>query len=375
MRGARAGRLAATPAVLLLTAVAAVTAVAPAVHADERWTVQGLFDFEYWDTDPGSRLLSRNDGDRAVHGRLQLWAAADPHARVRLVAVGEAQAGEAGDAEGLELQQAYARFRLSGTRNLLLDVGRFSTGLGNYSQRYLSTANPLVGEPDTYSVAYPDGVRLLGAVGRFDFRIGVVDRPLVVERYVPEPGDAWRPTLAVGVTPATGLRIGIYATAGPYLGETVEPFVPQGERWRDFEQEVAGLDVRWSRGYFELNADLALSTYEVPTHDGTFDGTVWYVEPKYTWTPRFFTALRFEENDYVFIEPRAPVWRANTILFRDVEVGLGYRFGPDTLLKASYRVDRWDVDGFLATILPDGHAFALQVAHAFDVRETLRRPR
>lgn len=343
------------------------------LRAEERWLLHGLFDIELWNTDPGSRLLARDGGDPAFLGRLRLWTAVDLHSRVRLVAVGKAAGGDALDDDGVELEQAFLRLRLAQEKTLQLDIGRFPAGLGNFSERYSSTANPLIGDPDTYSVAYPEGVQLSGGVGRFDFRAGMVDLPLVNERYVPAADRAWRPALAVGVTPRTGLRLGLYGTAGPYLGSDIDSFLPPGARWRDFDQRIVGFDLRFSRGYFELNADIADSSYEVPTLGPSYDGLVWYVEPKYTWTPRWFTAMRYEVNDYAFISPDVPTWTASTVLFRDIEVGVGYRFGPETVLKASYRIDRWDVEGFLATILPDGHAFALQFSRRFDARDGFGR--
>jgi len=46
----------------------------------------------------------------------------------------------------------------------------------------------------------------------------------------------------------------------------------------------------------------------------------------------------------VFVRPELPVWTATTVRFGDVEIGVGYRFGAGTTLKASYRFDDWDVE-------------------------------
>ncbi len=70
----------------------------------------------------------------------------------------------------------------------------------------------------------------------------------------------------------------------------------------------------------------------------------------------------------MFVRPGLPTWTASTVLFRDFEIGAGYRPGANSILKVSYREDRWDVAGFLATILPDGQALAVQYSHRFDVR-------
>src|SRR6185295_4864511 len=45
--------------------------------ADERWLMQGLADFAWYDTDAGSSLLSVNGGDGTGSGALRLWAAGE----------------------------------------------------------------------------------------------------------------------------------------------------------------------------------------------------------------------------------------------------------------------------------------------------------
>ena len=109
---------------------------------------------------------------------------------------------------------------------------------------------------------------------------------------------------------------------------------------------------------------------------GDSHGRVWYLEPKYTWTPRFYTAIRLEHNDYPYIQPiDNTFWLGSNAAFYDVEVGFGWRFNRDLLLKASYRRDHWNVDPSLRPYLPNGHAVALQLSYAFDVRSWFERPR
>lgn len=64
-------------AVLLARGLLACGLARPSAEgAEERVRVGGLLDAEYWDTDAGSLLLSRNDGEAAPAGRLRLWAVA-----------------------------------------------------------------------------------------------------------------------------------------------------------------------------------------------------------------------------------------------------------------------------------------------------------
>jgi hypothetical protein len=344
----------------------------------EHVVVKGLQDLECFQTDSDSRLLSRNDGDVAGAGRLRLWVGADFTSGFQGVLLGRLEGGKAYGDSGTTgaIEQAFVRYVAPGTAHLMVDAGRVVFPIGNFSKRYLSSVNPLIGSPDSYDVAYPEGVVVTGAASFFDYRVAVVDRPLANEKYVPEGDTAWRPAVDFGFTPTIGLRLGAYFTQGTYLGHAVEPMLPAGESWRDFGQRIAGLELEFSRGHFELNGDWAFSKYEVPAHSHPSRGQAWFLEPKYTWTPRLFTALRVEKNDYPYIQPiDSSTWIAQNVTFYDVEVGVGWRFTPDLVLKASYRRDDWDVAESMESFFPNGYSCALQLSYGFDVGSWFERRR
>lgn len=344
----------------------------------EHVVVKGLQDLECFQTDSDSRLLSRNDGDVAGAGRLRLWVGADFTSGFQGVLLGRLEGGKAYGDSGTTgaIEQAFVRYVAPGSAHLMVDAGRVVFPIGNFSKRYLSSVNPLIGSPDSYDVAYPEGVVVTGAASFFDYRVAVVDRPLANEKYVPEGDTAWRPALDFGFTPTIGLRLGAYFTQGPYLGHAVEPMLPVGLSWRDFGQRIAGLELEFSRGHFEINGDWAFSKYEVPAHSHPSRGQAWFLEPKYTWTPRLFTALRVEKNDYPYIQPiDSSTWIAQNVAFYDVEVGVGWRFTPDLVLKASYRRDDWDVAESMESFFPNGYSCALQLSYGFDVGSWFERRR
>jgi hypothetical protein len=347
---------------------ALLAAAAARAQTDERFAVHGLQDLELFKTDADSWLLAKNDGQLAGAGRLRLWVAGDFAPGLTGVVIGELEGGKARDPDGTtsEIEQAFLRYVTPGTYGVTIDAGKVVNPFGNFSTRYLSNVNPLIGSPDDYSVAYPEGVVVTGKVSWFDYRFAVVDRPFTNPKYVPESDRALRPGFSVGATPFTGFRLSAFATKGPYLGAEVEPMLPAGQGWRDFDQEVAGLELAFSRGYFELNGEYAYSVYDVPTKTGPSRGRAWFCEPKYTWTPRFFTALRVEHNDYPFILPiNSFFWVAQNAAFYDAELGFGWRFTSGLLVKASYRRDLWR-DASLDP--PNGYAIALQLSYAFDVK-------
>ena len=373
--GARGGQRALATAALLLAAASSP------VLSEERWTVQGLLDAEYWQTDDGSRLLSRNEGNAAGGGRLRLWAAGDFAPWLQGFARGAFSDGVTsyGVEEGTvqsDLELAFLRYTAPERTGLVLEAGRLQTPVGDFSGRYLSTQNPLIGAPDNYGVEYPLGFKVWGRAGRFDYLAAEVDKPMIVKGYVPEAGNAFRPVLGAGFTPLAGLRFGAYVTQGPYLGEEVESALPPGTSLPDYDQKVEGFETQFSRGYFELHAEIAWSRYDVPTYSSPIRGRVFYVEPKYTFTPRLFAALRLEQNEYAYVAVfPGGNWFGTAVTFADVEAGIGWRLTPGLLLKASYRRDRWDVDESLKDILPDGYAVAAQLSYTFDVRSWVERPR
>jgi len=244
-------------------------------RSQDRVLVQGLFDGEFWKTDSDSRLLSKNKGDPTLLGRLRLWSASEITRGFEGVFMGEFENVEGSEDEGTdqpETEQLLLRYTFKPPLHLMVQAGRIPMPLGNFSRRYLSNINPLIGVPDSYDVSYPTGIQLSGSASRFDFSLAAVDRPMVNVRYVPEPDTAVRPALSLGVTPTTGLRLGAYFTRGSYLNREVESALPPGTEWKDYGQDLKGAELQFSRGYFELNADLALSTYVVPTQDRDIRG-------------------------------------------------------------------------------------------------------
>ncbi len=340
-------------------------------QSTDRTLVQGLQDLELTKTDAGSLLLSKNDGATAAAGALRLWVAAELASGLQGVVLGAVEGGKANSDPDTRaaIEQAFLRYTSPGAAPVTIQLGKVIGPFGNFNTRYLSSANPLIGAPDGYDVSYPVGLVVSGRVSRFDYRVAVLDRPLANQKYVPPADGAVRPGLELGVTPIIGLRLGAFATQGPYLGHRVVPMLPAGEGWRDFDQRVAGVDLAFSRGYFELNAEATASAYRVPTHAETSRGRAWFLEPKYTWTPRFFTAIRLERNDYPYIQPvNSSFWIAQNASFYDVEIGGGWRFTPELLLKASYRRDRWDPSPNPAFPFPNGYAVAVQLSYSFDVK-------
>ena len=356
-----------------LAAVMATLVSAPGAAVAQGPLVQGVTDVELWKTDDGSTLLARNEGRVAPLARLNLWAAWELPAGLTLYALGEAEAGPAVEEAELEVEQAGVRWAPS--RRLVLDAGMLASPVGGFAGRRLSNRNPLVGAPDGYPVTYPIGAQLSGVLGALDWRLAAVSLPVTSEKYAPEPTARMRPAVALGLTPATGLRIGASWTEGAYLNDGVPDELLAGREWYDYRQRLGGVELQASRGYVELWAEAAWSEYELPGAAHPLRGTTAYVEARYTFGPRLYAAMRAERNDYPYIQVEAGAWVASNADVRDVEAAIGFRAASHQVVKLSVRRDAWRVSREQRAYLPDGYAVAFQFSQAFDVLALVERVR
>ena len=335
--------------------------------------LQGIVDVEGWSTNTTSNLLTKNHGNVAGLARLQAWGAIEPLPSVVLYAQGEAETGSASPASSARPQTEQFGIRYGQSERFIVDAGRISPIIGTFASRHFSTRNPLIGEPDGYTLDYPYGIKLSGELTHADYRIGLVSLPTTHVNYQPTPTARLRPAIGFGVTPTVGLRIGGSFTIGPYLNSALDSTLPASRPWTDYNQRVAAVDFTFSRGYLETHAEGARGSYDVPGRATPITGFTYYGEAKYTLSPRFYVAARVERNKYPFIRRTTTAWVSRLTDFVDGETGIGVRLTAGTLLKASYLADRWWVpatSGFKGT---GGHAFALQLSQAFDVVGMLER--
>ena len=356
----------------VLALIAAAVGAPSESRAQAPVLLQGIVDGEFWATDTNSSMLVRNAGRPAGLGRVHLWGAVEPLHGLVVYGLFEATRGSAAETES-EFEQF--GFRYTRSAALVADAGRILGPVGAFGARRFSNRNPLIGEPDVYETQYPYGVQIRGAGKMLDYRAAIVDLPTVHEEYTPEPATAWRPAFGVGITPIVGVRLGATYTWGPYLNRDLTPTQLAQRDWHDYEQRIAATDLAVSVGYAELFAELALSSYDVPNRAKPVEGLAYYVEGKYTLTPRFYIAARLGRNDYPFISPVSPTfWVARKTDFHDEEFGVGFRVSASTLAKVSYRRDTWQVDsGNDPFVGPGGRAWAIQLSQTIDPLRWIER--
>jgi hypothetical protein len=344
------------------------------VKAQDGVLLHGVADAELWKTDTLSTLLTKNHGRVGVLGRVWLWTAFAPTDRFVIYAQGKAEGGSAASNDGVVVTLPQAGLRFTASPALVIDVGKMAHPVGVFSARVISDRNPLIGIPDGYPVRYPLAAQVSGSAGIVDYRAAVVSLPVTHPSYVPRPTPSPRPALGIGLTPFIGLHVGASGTWGPYLNKTISAAHLRDQPWDSYGAPVFAADLSFSRGYLELRGESAWSWYDVPGRTVTSDGIAFYVEARYTFSPRVYVATRLERNDYPFILPiLVNTWVANVSRVDDGELGFGFRLGPTTLLKVSGRADKWLVAPSRRAIQGDGHALGVQLSQGFDVLSWLPR--
>ena len=215
----------------------------------------------------------------------------------------------------------------------------------------------------------PLGVQVAGSSDWFDYRAAVVDLPAFYPEYLPaDPSSAFRPDLGFGITPMTGLRFGLAWTKGPYLNKNQQVYLPPNGDWRDYNQELWAIEFEFARGYLEISGEVVFSRYEIPFSYENAEFTEYFLELQYTFTPRIYGAVRYQKYGYPYIAnsggSHVPAEQA---IIHDFEIGLGYRFSANTLLKIAYQQDRWNVSYAPDFYYPDGHSIGLQLSYQFDL--------
>jgi hypothetical protein len=361
------------PNVAIIIAMGMCVMSAPA-RAQGGLLLQGIVDLEGWSTDTASNLLTRNRGSAGDVFRGQLWGAVEPWRGVFLFAQSQVEGGNARPFGERYTEAALdqAGLRVARDPRFVLNVGKLFHPVGTFASRSFSTRNPLIGTPDGYSAVYPLGAILSGELQRIDYRAGVVSLPLTHRGYQPYAAAAAHPVIGAGFTPLTGLRFAATATDGPYLNNDFTSSQLQGRSWTSYRLRQLESDLQYGIGHFDLRAEQTWSSYDVPGQNAA-GGSTGYAETRYTVTPRVFVAARGELSNYPFIRPiNQTSWVARSNKFRDWEAGVGLRATESTLVKLSYRADRWTVTPANYTFIrPGGHAVAVQLSQAFDVMNWL----
>jgi hypothetical protein len=404
----------------LFQLISALLCLTASAFAEERFGLQGIIDGtlrnqELSDTPPSAPTSQTNlNGQFVLLGSLRL--------RDDLSAFYEGRVNHTEDLSGSSprvqqtrtnsVVQAYVRYSPRLPWDLNLQIGKFGTPFGQFLTRNYSNENPLIGFPLTYThrtpiradqfpkspyylvsprsdesssgylggtdsdtrlpllnFSYPTGIMAFGNPGKFDYRIALVNSSLANPLDLGTPGQRVQWIAAGGINCVVGLHLGASFAEGPYLDASVNSLLPLGTSFNEFKQRALGFDFQYAIHHLEAYGELLFNTFEVPNIPQRLGATGYYLELKYTWTPRFFSAIRW--NQIYFDRLRGglssdfrPRFDNNV---NSLEFGLGYRLTERLLAKGSYQHNQ-----NLGGRDPYNDVFALQIVYSLDIWNLLR---
>lgn len=289
---------------------------------------------------------------------------------------------------------------------LTMQVGRFATVVGNWALRHGSWPNPFITAPVPYEhltgmwdtdalrsattllqwshvrpgfspaitavektkripivwgPSYATGAAVMADVGALRFA-GEVKAGSLSSR-----PQAWEhpreftthPTVSgrIGYRAGPMWNFGVSASTGTYLREFAAGTIPPGFGRGDYRQSVVAHDAAFAWRHLQVWGEVYASRFEIPLV-GDADTLAYYIEAKYKFSPRWFGALRWNEQLFNHIVERGrprewghQVWR--------IDVAPGYRFTPHTQVKFQYTFQRGEAEG---------RAFSQMAAMQFTLR-------
>lgn len=364
-----------------LTLALVLLAPLSADAADFKW--RGLLDLMLGEHSPAFEYNTLTRGDNPFDPyRLRLFTDAqmDDHVQVFGQFVYD-------DASGIYVDGAYIIYTPWLERDLRLMAGKQPWAVGTWAPRTYSNKNPLVSAPLMYQYHStllwydlpPDADALLATAGSgqidvnyFGFPEGigmpVVDdsywdvgvtlagsrRPFEYALGMVAGAPSWGSTEKddnsgksvlgrIGFAPMPELRVGISASYGPYLKESLNSQMPPGKTVNDYAQQLFMADLELQMTRFELHAEAMRNTWETPTV-GDLDVEGGYAELKYSMSSGAFIAGRYDVERFGEIENSLGVEQTWDWNVTRIEAGIGYRLARDATAKVIYQWTQQDND-------------------------------
>ena len=252
-----------------------------------------------------------------------------------------------------------------------IQMGKFDMPFGNLAERRFPSKNFLYGLPLIYEYRmslpnqvavrgevlnnrgkgtgmrlldygiYDIGAMLYGDLGDLHYAIAGSNGTISSTGYHQSNQNAdFNKILRLAYTPMMGLTFGASAAMGAYLADGGKA-LPRNEGSNHYQQLIGEADLEFSRDRFLLNGEAVYSQWTVPfeNEDTKLSVIGYYAEAKYTWFPRFYTAVRV--GGLIFskltIGDTAPRWDNNVF---EVEAGIGFHIDRNTIIKIVRRETR-----------------------------------
>ncbi|HEY2614524.1 MAG TPA: hypothetical protein VGI42_02345 [Chthoniobacterales bacterium] len=345
-----------------------------AFHDNVRARVSGLLDLEgYYFTQPPPALIIA-DSNTLFNPRLSLFFDAQAGSHLYFFVQSRFDRGfdPANHGTQVRLDEYAIRFTPWEDGRLNLQVGKFSTVVGNWVERHQSWENPFINAPLPYEnltrvednkapsygyftagpfdekykynpviwgPSYATGFSVAGRLGQFDYAAEMKNASLSSR---PESWNAIdsgfdHPTFSgrLGFRPNQMWNFGFSASDGAYFRPEAAATLPPGRDIGDYHQRLLGQDIGFAWHHIQLWAEFYEARFEIPGV-GDADTFAYYFEGKYKFTPQFFGALRWNQQLFANVPNgfggSAPwgndLWR--------IDFAGGYRFTTHTQLKIQY---------------------------------------
>jgi hypothetical protein len=346
-----------------------------------RARLSGQLDLEYYhfsDAAPGLVFTERSD---LFNPRLTMFFDAQAGSQFYIFAQGRLDRGfDASDEQAdTRLDEFAVRWTPWEDGRFNVQVGKFATVVGNWTQRHLSWENPFINGPLIYDTmtaiydselppsrsaflegitedkyeynpvlwgaSYASGIAVSGKLGKFDYAFEWKNAPLSSrpESWNLNDIDLSHGTISgrVGYRPDQAWNLGLSASKGAYFLDAVEDELPRGRDMNDYQQIVLGQDISYAWGHWQFWAEVFEARFQVP-HVGSADVLGYYLETKYKFTPQLFGALRWNQMIYDEVaDDQGGTMPWGHDLWR-IDVAMTYRFTPHTQLKLQYTTQHED---------------------------------
>jgi class 3 adenylate cyclase len=281
----------------------------------------------------------------------------------------------------IRIQQAFVRFTLLRSQSLHIQVGKFVSPFGDYSQRHDTVADPFIrppllheyrtmicpgfaprnndgfirwknwpdrfrpiGAPVIWGVPYQAGVMIFGGVGKFGFRAAAMNSAPSSDpvQWDLDFNQSWNYSWVghVNYRFSPELKLGVSFNYGPYSLASIREDLPEGRSINDYPQIMWGIDATYTRGKAAIRAELIHDTWIVPyVYEDPVDIS-YYLEITYKFFPGFFGAFRYNAihfNKIPFSSGEQDQWDYNVQRW---QVGVGYRFSRRLEARAEYMWNR-----------------------------------
>jgi hypothetical protein len=249
-----------------------------------------------------------------------------------------------------EIYQAELRYERPGAVATRVEAGYLASPVGLGMMDTSPSANPTMvphltyltpmpafdrGAPRVTPIAstYPLGAQVTVSTIRWDARAAVVNsapnRAQIIGAAA-HPRSAAVFEVGAGVTPTTGLRLGVSLAHGQYVTARELPSSASDGR----ELTLTGLEGEYAFGHTKVTGEIVHDT--LGTAKGTAHASSWFIQGTQTLTPRWFAAARHEGAS----APPPLVGDGSRPQYKMFETTIGFRVSPEITLRSSYYTRR-----------------------------------